>query len=81
MAGSRRVGTDLVLTSPCGGPLEPITLHRDYKRLLTKAGIATATRFHDLRHSTASLLLAQGVHLRVTMELLGRSSISLTANT
>jgi integrase len=38
-------------------------------------------RFHDLRHGCASLLLAQGVHPRVVMEILGHSAISLTMNT
>jgi integrase len=80
-AGQRWQSIGLVFTNPSGGPLEPITLHRNFKRVLAKAGIPTSTRFHDLRHSAASLLLAQGVHLRVMMELLGHSSISLTANT
>lgn len=71
----------LVFTNPTGGPLEPITLHRDYKQLLKAAGLPVETRFHDLRHSAASLLLAQGVQLRIIMELLGHSSIALTANT
>jgi site-specific recombinase XerD len=66
---------------PHGGPLEPITLHRDYKRTLNGARLPVKTRFHDLRHSAASLLLAEGVQLRVIMELLGHSSIALTANT
>ena len=43
--------------------------------------IPLSTRFHDLRHSAASLLLAQGVQLRAIMELLGHSTIALTANT
>jgi len=38
-------------------------------------------RLHDLRHTTASLLLAQGVHPRVVMETLGHSQISLTLDT
>ncbi len=38
-------------------------------------------RFRDLRHSAASLLLAQGVPARVVMETLGHSQISLTLNT
>jgi integrase len=38
-------------------------------------------RFHDLRHAAASLALEQGASLREVMELLGHSSITLTANT
>ena len=38
-------------------------------------------RFHNLRHSCATLLLAQGVHPRLVMEFLGHSQISLTMNT
>ena len=38
-------------------------------------------RIHDLRHTTATLLLAQGVHPRVVMELLGHSQVSLTLDT
>ena len=38
-------------------------------------------RFHSLRHTAASLLLAQGIHPRVVMEMLGHSTIALTMNT
>lgn len=38
-------------------------------------------RLHDLRHTAASLLLAQGVPARVLMEMLGHSQISITMNT
>jgi integrase len=40
-----------------------------------------AVRFHDLRHTAATLLLAQGVHPRVVMETLGHSQVSLTLDT
>ena len=38
-------------------------------------------RFHDLRHSAASLLLSQRAYPRVVMEMLGHSTIALTMNT
>src|SRR6266851_2006956 len=69
-------------------PLEGRSVVTDFKRILAKANepkvdakIPMSTRFHDLRHSAASLLLAQGVQLRAIMELLGHSTIALTANT
>jgi integrase len=70
----------LVFTNRNGRPIEPILLHREYKALLKKADLSTTLRFHDLRHSAASLLLAQGVHPRAIMELLGHSSITVTMN-
>jgi integrase len=47
---------------------------------LTAAGLP-AIRVHDLRHTAATLLLAQGVDPRTIMETLGHSQISLTLNT
>ena len=55
-------------------------LTRHFKRALSEAGLPSL-RFHDLRHSCASLLLAQGIHPRVVMEILGHSQINLTMNT
>jgi len=78
-AGLSWQDTGLVFTSRNGRPLEPILLHRDYKNLLERAALPNM-RFHDLRHSAASLLLAQGVHPRAIMELLGHSSITVTMN-
>jgi integrase len=79
-AGLSWQDTGLVFANRTGKPLEPIVLHRDYKDLLEAAKLPTM-RFHDLRHSAASLLLAQGVHPRAIMELLGHSSITVTMNT
>jgi integrase len=70
----------LVFATRVGTPLEPRNVHRDFKRILTKAGVPDQ-RFHDLRHAAASLLLAQGVSPRVVMELLGHSRISITMDT
>jgi len=79
-AGMSWKDQDLVFTNRSGRPIEPILLHRDYKALLKNAGLPATLRFHDLRHSAASLLLAQGVHPRAIMELLGHSSITVTMN-
>jgi integrase len=46
-----------------------------------KAADLPFIRFHDLRHTAATLLLAQGVDPRTIMETLGHSQISLTLNT
>jgi integrase len=47
------------------------------RSILRKAGLPRI-RFHDLRHSAATLLLSMGVHPKVVQELLGHSQISMT---
>jgi integrase len=70
----------LVFTTSLGTPLSTRNVTRSFHRLLAKAGLERM-RFYDMRHTCASLLLVQGVPLRVVMEILGHSQISLTANT
>lgn len=72
---------DLLFPAERGTPMEPRNLHRHFKIALKRAGLPETTRFHDLRHSCATFLIAQGVHPRVVMEILGHSQISLTMNT
>ncbi len=52
-------------------------IRRSFRPILDKVGLP-AIRFHDLRHSTATLLLSLGIHAKVVQELLGHSQISLT---
>jgi integrase len=78
-AGSDWQDTGMVFTTGHGTPLDPRNLYRDFRRILKRAGLP-AIRFHDLRHSAASLMLAQGIPLRSIQEILGHSSIAITAN-
>lgn len=70
---------ELVFCTRLGTPISPRNLVRDFKKLLRRADLPDI-RFHDLRHSCASLLAAQGVPQRVTMEILGHTDIRLTQN-
>ncbi|MBT2481667.1 site-specific integrase [Streptomyces sp. ISL-94] len=68
----------VVFSTSTGGPLDPANLTRSFRGLLNQAGLRRI-RFHDLRHSTATLLLEQGVDLVVIKELLGHAHIGVTA--
>ena len=70
-----------VFTTPIGTPQDASGFRkRSFQPLLERAGVPKI-RFHDLRHTHASLLLAQGVHPKVVQEQLGHSQISLTLDT
>ena len=80
VAGKRWKETGFVFTTTIGTPLDGPTVSRQFRHLLEKAGFRPM-RFHDLRHVCASLLLSQGAHPRLVMEMLGHSTISVTMNT
>lgn len=70
----------LVFTTPAGTPLDHSADTRAFKAALRAAEVR-AVRLHDLRHTAATLLLSEGVHPRVVMEMLGHSQFGLTMNT
>ena len=70
----------LVFPSGVGTPLSGGNLNRTFKATLQRAGLPKSTRFHDLRHTCATLLLKQGVNPKFVQELLGHADISLTLN-
>nr|WSX47618.1 site-specific integrase [Streptomyces sp. NBC_00974] len=77
-AGAEWQHNGYVFTTPQGRAIDPTNLTRTFTTLLRKAGLRRI-RFHDLRHSTATLLLEQGVELVVIKELLGHAHIGVTA--
>lgn len=71
----------LVFSASAGTPLNPENLvKRSFKPLLKKAGLPEI-RFHDLRHTCATLLLGRGVHPKMVQELLGHATIAMTLDT
>ena len=79
-AGGRWIDSGMVFTSTVGTLMEPRTMQRKFKAILRTAELPNI-RYHDLRHTAATLLLAQGVDPRTIMETLGHSQISMTLNT
>jgi integrase len=68
----------LVFPNTLGRPMEPRCLLSDvYRPLLERARLPPIT-FHTLRHTAATLLLAEGEHPKVVQELLGHAQVSIT---
>jgi integrase len=74
-----RLPTAFIFTSSVGTPLDPRNLNREFHDICVKAGLGH-WHPHELRHSAASLMLAEGVKLQVVSEVLGHSSIRMTAD-
>ncbi len=71
---------DLVFLSLRGGPVEPSEINHALTKELHRAGLPHI-RVHDLRHTTASILLEAGTHPKIVQDLLGHSTIRLTLDT
>jgi integrase len=78
--GADYTDSGLVVTTEDGRPLHPESLSGLFVRRARRAGLPQI-RLHDLRHSVASILLAQGVHPKVVSEQLGHATIALTLDT
>ena len=80
VAGGRWRPSGFVFTTTIGTLLDGSNVRKAFVMLLAQADLP-GIRLHDLRHTCASLLLAQGVDARTIMEILGHSQVSLTLNT
>jgi integrase len=77
-AGGAYQDSDLVFAGQLGGPIGPEKVtQRAFKPLLKRAGLPEI-RFHDLRHTFATLLLACGVHPTYVQRALGHASVKMT---
>ncbi|WP_159434635.1 tyrosine-type recombinase/integrase [Hespellia stercorisuis] len=68
---------DIVFATADGNFRDPRTLLRDFHKILDDAGVRRC-RFHDLRHTFASMLINEGESMKVIQELLGHSTITTT---
>ena len=68
----------LVFSDACGGPLRGSNVQRRSFAPLMRAAGVPQIRFHDLRHTAATLLLGQGVHPKIVSEMLGHASVAIT---
>ncbi|NOH11525.1 MAG: site-specific integrase [Chloroflexi bacterium] len=80
LAGERWKENEIVFPSTIGSPLEPRNLYRHFVEVTKKLGLPKI-RFHDLRHTAATLMLIEGIHPKVVQERLGHSSVTLTLDT
>jgi integrase len=76
-AGSKWQDNDLVFCNVYGNFLHPYRLYLMFNKVLADAGVPRV-RFHDLRHSAATILLSMGVNVKVVQEILGHSRIAMT---
>jgi integrase len=81
LAGRPHQRDDLVFTMPGGGPLrQSMVSTRLFKPAVRAAGLDERLRFHDLRHTAASLLIRQGASIKAVQAQLGHASASVTLN-
>jgi integrase len=76
-AGKRWSSHDLIFPTTIGTPMDPRNLNRHFAALCARAGVRPV-RFHDLRHSCATLLYEQGVPIENIQDVLGHSSPAIT---
>jgi len=79
-AGERWQEHGMMFTSKIGTYLDHRNVYREFKEILRKAGLPDI-RFHDLRHTAATLMLQEGIHPKIVQERLGHAQIFITMDT
>ena len=72
--------SDFLFSDDSGNPLDPETVSLVFERRVKRSGLPRI-RFHDLRHTFATLALQAGVPLKVVSDILGHANISITGDT
>jgi integrase len=80
LAGADYADQDLVFAEPDGSPIHPDKFRKRFEIRIGRSGLPPI-RFHDLRHTYATLALRAGVHPKVVAEVLGHANISITLDT
>ncbi|GAB6179949.1 hypothetical protein JCM14036_12680 [Desulfotomaculum defluvii] len=77
--GDKWQGTNRLFTTNDGKPMYPYTMTRWFPKFIERHGLPKLT-FHGIRHTSATLLIALGVHAKTVSSRLGHSNISTTFN-
>jgi len=75
--GARQSNDSYVVAQIDGAPLKPNSLTHEFARFIAGSKLPRI-RFHDLRHSHATHLLASGVHPKIAQERLGHATVAIT---
>ncbi|EOO20037.1 site-specific integrase [Bacillus cereus] len=78
--GEKYEDNDLVVGTRTGKPMIPRNLRKEFYNLTEKLGLPKI-RFHDLRHTHATLLIQQNINVKLIADRLGHSDIETTLNT
>jgi integrase len=81
IAGSGWQEHDLIFTTTIGAPMKPKNLVDRYFKPSIKAAGVPEIRFHDLRHTAASIMLSRGVPIFTVSKILGHARASITSDT
>ena len=69
-----------MFTTSSGEPYEPRNALRAFKAAATGAGLPTSVGLHTLRHTAASVMLENGLPLKIVSEILGHASVAITGD-